>query len=202
MLLLMNDQASSIIIHHVMTLCDRFLRKKPGFTNRYNRANNNRKRRKQKQADAAAGHSTTTDQSSTAAAGKPSSSSDGFHSWCKDASSEPYLDPVVLRDESVSSSSAIITKDADGSLLMDLRSIQQSKGFAGISIRSVLRGADPSEASKLTDDIDEAQERSPDGLLEYPAKLHRYSSRIATDIEDRINTPDGKYAVEIMIMDN
>lgn len=173
-----------IIIHHVFTLCERFLRKKSGFTNRYSRANNNRKRRKQK-ADAA-GHKT--DQSSTAAA---KSSSDGFHSWCNDASSEPYLDPVVLRDESVSS--AIMTKDADSSLLMDLRSIQQSKGFAGASIRSVLRGTDPSEASP---DNDEAQERSPDGLLEYPAKLHRYSSRIATDIEDRINTPGGKYAIE------
>lgn len=173
-----------IIINHVFTLCERFLRKKPGFTNRYSRANNNRKRRKQK-ADAAG---LKTDQSSTAAV---KSSSDGFHSWCNDASSEPHLDPVVLRDESVSS--AIMTKDADSSLLMDLRSIQQSKGFAGASIRSLLRGADPSEASL---DDNEAQERSPDGLLEYPAKLHRYSSRIATDIEDRINTPGGKYAIE------
>ena len=171
-------------IHHVFTLCERFLRKKPGFTNRYSRANNNRKRRKQK-ADAAG---LNTDQSSTAAV---KSSSDGFQSWCKDASSEPYLDPVVLRDESVSCST-IITKDADRSLLMDLRSIQQSKGFTGTSIRSVLRGADPSEASP----DEETQERSPDGLLEYPAKLHRYSSRIATDIEDRINTPDGKCTTE------
>ena len=174
---------ASLFIHHVFTRCERFLRKKPGFTNRYSRANNNRKRRKQK-ADAAG---LKTDQSLTAAV---KSSSDGFHRWCNDASSEPYLDPVVLRDESVSS--AIMTKDADSSLLMDLRSIQQSKGFAGASIRSLLRGADPSEASL---DDNEAQERSPDGLLEYPAKLHRYSSRIATDIEDRINTPGGKYAI-------
>jgi len=99
---------------------------------------------------------------------------------------------VVLRDESVSS--AIIAKDADRSLLMDLRSIQQSKGFIGSNIRSVLRGVDPPPD-------DEAQERSSDGLLEYPAKLHRYSSRIATVIEDRVHTPDGKYARESMVSD-